>query len=158
VHLQVRTLVQLNTLFYSLPSFMGKLHRNPERMLYNSTSLTESYAFLISMNSSVSIGSDYGLDDLGSIPGRDKEFFPSSLCFQTDSDAYPASNPIQWVPGDLSAAVNRLYCRGQEWVGAIPPLVPSIYMTCSGAALLYYYTVIPFLTQHVTKEEYEISC
>jgi hypothetical protein len=37
----------------------------------------------------VSIVSDYGLDDRGSIP--DREDFSSSLCVQTGSGAHPAS-------------------------------------------------------------------
>jgi hypothetical protein len=42
-------------------------------------------------NSSVSIVSDYALDDRGSIP--DRGFF-SSLCVQTGSSSHPASYPM----------------------------------------------------------------
>jgi hypothetical protein len=55
--------------------------------------------------SSVSIVSDYTLDDRVSIPGRGKDF-PSSLCAQTSSEAHPASYIMGTVgsfPG-LSAA------------------------------------------------------
>jgi hypothetical protein len=38
--------------------------------------------------------SDYGLDDRGSIPGRGRGFFSSSLCVQTSSGAHPASYPM----------------------------------------------------------------
>jgi hypothetical protein len=43
-----------------------------------------------SRGSSVSIVSDYGLDDGGSIPDR-AEDFSSSLCVQTGSGVHPAS-------------------------------------------------------------------
>jgi hypothetical protein len=43
--------------------------------------------------SSVSIVSDYRLDDWGSIPGRGYDF-SSSLCVQTSSEAHPASCPV----------------------------------------------------------------
>jgi hypothetical protein len=44
-----------------------------------------------SRGSSVSIVSDYGLDDRDSIPERDRGFFSSILCVQTGSGAHPAS-------------------------------------------------------------------
>jgi hypothetical protein len=46
--------------------------------------------------SSVSIVSDCGLDDRGSIPGRGKDF-SSRLCIQTDSGAHPSF--YLWVLG-----------------------------------------------------------
>jgi hypothetical protein len=42
---------------------------------------------------SVSVVSDYRLDDQGSIPGRGKDF-SSILCFHTRSEAHPASYPV----------------------------------------------------------------
>jgi hypothetical protein len=50
-------------------------------------------------NSSVGIATSYGLDDLGSIPGRE-EMFP----FSTSSRPAlgPTQPPIQWVPEALS--------------------------------------------------------
>jgi hypothetical protein len=42
------------------------------------------------LGSSVSIVSDYRLDDRGSIPGKGKDF-PSIRCVQTGSGAHPAS-------------------------------------------------------------------
>jgi hypothetical protein len=54
------------------------------------------YAFLFGLvtngnwGSSVSIVSNYRLDDRGSIPGRAKDF-SSSICVQTSSEAHPAS-------------------------------------------------------------------
>jgi hypothetical protein len=36
-----------------------------------------------------------------------------------------------------------IYCRGREWVGAIPPLPPSASMACRGTALLF--TIVSFL-------------
>jgi hypothetical protein len=47
----------------------------------------------MSWGSSVSIVSDYGLDDWGWIPGRGKGF-SSSLCIETGIVAYPASYQI----------------------------------------------------------------
>jgi hypothetical protein len=46
-----------------------------------------------SWGSSVSIVSDYRLDDRGSMPGRGKGFF-CSLCIQSSSEVHPASYPM----------------------------------------------------------------
>jgi hypothetical protein len=47
----------------------------------------------LSWGSSVSIVTDYGLDDWGSI-STEAEDFSSSLCDQTGSGAHPASCPM----------------------------------------------------------------
>jgi hypothetical protein len=41
------------------------------------------------------------LGDQGSIPGKGKRIFPSSLCVQTGSGAHPASKPMgtRWGEG-----------------------------------------------------------
>jgi hypothetical protein len=44
-------------------------------------------------SSSVSIASDYTLDDRGSIPDRDKHFV-SILCVYTSSEVHPASYTV----------------------------------------------------------------
>jgi hypothetical protein len=49
--------------------------------------------FMQSRRSSVSIVSDYGLDDRGSIPTEAQDF-NSSLCIQTGSGAHPAYYPM----------------------------------------------------------------
>jgi hypothetical protein len=56
---------------------------------------------------SVSIVSDYGLDDRAIVVRSPAEAitFSSSLCAQTDSGAHPVS--AQWVPGVLFLAVKR---------------------------------------------------
>jgi hypothetical protein len=56
------------------------------------------------MGSSVSIMSDYGLDDRDSIPGRAKDSSPST-CVQTGSGAHPASCPMG--TGSLLLGVKR---------------------------------------------------
>jgi hypothetical protein len=96
--------------------------------------------------SSGSIVSDYWLDDRAievRSPAGAKDF-SSSLCVQTGCGAHPASCPMgTGVPflGGKSAAgawcwpLTPIWCRGQAWVGAIPPLPPSACMTCSGTAL-----------------------
>jgi hypothetical protein len=48
----------------------------------------------MSWSSSVSIVSDYRLDERGSIPCGSKGFFFSSLFVQTSSEARPASCPV----------------------------------------------------------------
>jgi hypothetical protein len=58
------------------------------------TNISMYFLFLRSRGSSVSIMSDYGLDDRGSIPGRGKGYFSSSLCVQTGSGAHPASSTM----------------------------------------------------------------
>jgi hypothetical protein len=55
-----------------------------------------------SRGSSVSIVSDYGLDDHGSIPGGVKRIFP--LASVSRPAVRPTQPPIQWVPGILSWA------------------------------------------------------
>jgi hypothetical protein len=47
----------------------------------------------MSWGRSVSIASDYRLEDRNSIPGRAKGF-SSSLCVQISSEAHPASYPM----------------------------------------------------------------
>jgi hypothetical protein len=47
--------------------------------------------------SSVSIVSDYGLDDRASISGRDKRIFP--LASVSRPALGPTQTPVQWVPG-----------------------------------------------------------
>jgi hypothetical protein len=92
--------------------------------------------------SSVSIVSDYGLDDRA-IEIRSQAWakdFSSSLCVQTGSEAHPASCTMgtrgKARPGrDTDDSPPS---RGQEWVGTIPPLPPSASMACSGTALLFY--------------------
>jgi hypothetical protein len=49
---------------------------------------------------SVTIMSDYRLDNRSSIPGRGKRFF--SLAAVSKSDLRPTQPPVQWVPGVLS--------------------------------------------------------
>jgi hypothetical protein len=58
----------------------------------------------VGRDSSVSIATDYRLDDLGSIPGRSKIFL-----FITPSRQVlgPTQPPIQWVPGALSPGAKR---------------------------------------------------
>jgi hypothetical protein len=100
--------------------------------------------------SSGSMVSDYGLDDRAigvRSPAGAKEF-SSSLCVQTGSGAHPASCRMGTgspFPGGKSAAaawrwpLNPIWCRGREWVRAIPHLPPSASMACSGTALPFFY-------------------
>jgi hypothetical protein len=66
-----------------------------------STSSIESkkifYSCLFSKSSGTALG--YGLDDRGSSPGRDREFFPHHRVRQV---LRPTQPPIQWVPGSPS--------------------------------------------------------
>jgi hypothetical protein len=76
--------------------------------------------------------------DRGSIPGRAKDF-SSSLCAQTGSGAHPASCPMDTggpFPGAWRWPLTPIWCKGQEWVGAILPLPQSVPVECSGTALL----------------------
>jgi hypothetical protein len=94
--------------------------------------------------------SDYGLDDraIGVRSPAGAKGFSSNLCVQTGSETHPASCTMGTggpFPGGKSAAVawrwplTPIYCRGWEWVGAIPPLPPSASMACRGTALPFYF-------------------
>jgi hypothetical protein len=59
----------------------------------------------------------------------------------------PTQPPVQWVPGVLSPGVKHrwgvtltthpIYCRGQEWVGAIPYLLSPLRLHPCVVRLLY---------------------
>jgi hypothetical protein len=102
--------------------------------------------FCFSTGSSVSIVSDYGLDDraIGVRSPAGQRNFP--LTSVSRPALGPTQPPVQWVPGILSLRkiaagawhwpLTPIYSRGQEWVGAIPSLPPSSTVACSGTALL----------------------
>jgi hypothetical protein len=106
------------------------------------TYFSKVYLIVWSHGSSVSIASDYGLDDWAirvRSPVGAKDF-SSNLCVQTGSGAHPASCSMG-TGGPFSGAkcgrgvtltTNPILCRSQEWVGAIPPLPSSTTMACSG--------------------------
>jgi hypothetical protein len=58
----------------------------------------------MSLDSSVDIAMDYGLDGRGSIPDKG-----NVLLFSTESRPAlgPTQPPIQWIPGTLSAEIKR---------------------------------------------------
>jgi hypothetical protein len=108
------------------------------------------YFLVVSMCSSISKVSDYGLDDRGLIPGRGKGFFPLASVFRPA--LRPAQPPVQWVPGVLSPGVKR--GRGVK-LTTQPHLVPrsrmsrsytssppSASMACSGTSLPFSYFLI----------------
>jgi hypothetical protein len=81
-----------------------------------------------SQDSSVGIAMGYGLDSRGSIPGRCKIFFFSTV---STLALGPTQPPIQWVPGVLSLGVKRLGREADHSppssaevknCGAVPPL------------------------------------
>jgi hypothetical protein len=82
--------------------------------------------------SSVSIVSGYGLDDqaIGVRSPAEAKDFSSNLCVQTGSGAHPVG-----TGHPFPRAKAPIYCRGREWVGAIPPLHPRALLACSGTAL-----------------------
>jgi hypothetical protein len=109
-----------------------------------------SISFIVqSRGSSGSIVSDYGLDDrvikVRSLTGA--EDFSSSPCVQTVSEAHPASYPMGTggpVPGGKERSGRDAdhsppsSGRCQVWAGALPPLPPCAFMTCSGTPLLFH--------------------
>jgi hypothetical protein len=88
------------------------------------------YMFPLLNLSSVSIVTDYRLDYRGLIPGRGKWLIP--LASLSKPALRSTQLPIQWVPevcsrGQSAAGawhwlLSPIYCRKQEWVGAILPL------------------------------------
>jgi hypothetical protein len=98
--------------------------------------------------SSGSIVSDYGLDDraIGVRSPAGAKDLSSNLCVQTGSEAHPASCTMGTgdpFPGGKSAArawrrpLTPIYCRGREWVGAIPPLPQASPWRVAGLICLY---------------------
>jgi hypothetical protein len=100
---------------------------------------------VIHKDSSLSIVSDYRLEDKGSIPGRGKGFF-SSLCIQDNSEAHSASYLL---------GTGGHFPRGKAWPGRGADHSPlssadvknklELYssplnacMVSSGSALLYF--------------------
>jgi hypothetical protein len=79
-----------------------------------------------SRGSSVSIVSDYGLDDRGSIPDRGQRIF--LLASASKSALGPTQPPVQWVPGVLSPGLKR--GRGVTLI-THPHLVPRLSMSRS---------------------------
>jgi hypothetical protein len=80
----------------------------------------------------------------------------------------PTQPPVQWVPRVLSPGqsaagawrwpLTPIYCRGQEWIGAISPFPPSATMACRGTALLCFFTyyIRTYLhTHHESKSQTE---
>jgi hypothetical protein len=107
--------------------------------------------------SSGSIVSSYGLDyramEVRSPAGA--KDFSSILCVQTGYGAHPASCTMGTggpFPGGKSAAeawrwpLTPIYCRGREWVGAIPLLPPSACVACSGTALAFSLSILGIRT------------
>jgi hypothetical protein len=97
--------------------------------------------------SSVSILSDYGLDDraIGVLSPAGAKDFSSSLCVQTGSGANPASCTVG-TGGPFPGAKSRPGCEADhsppssveiEYEGAISPLPPSAFMACSGTVFLW---------------------
>jgi hypothetical protein len=92
-------------------------------------------------SSSVSIVSDYGLDyrAIGVRSPVGVKDFSSNLCVQTGSEANPAfctmgtGGPFPGAKRGRGVTLTThtcIECRGQEWVGAIPPLPPSAFVAC----------------------------
>jgi hypothetical protein len=86
-----------------------------------------------------------GPGDRGSILGSWKRFFLWPLCPDRLwgppnllTNGYEGSFPRgQSAAGAWRWSLTSNYCRGQEWVGVIPPLRPSASMACSRTTTLY---------------------
>jgi hypothetical protein len=90
--------------------------------------------------SSVSIVSDYGLDDraIGVRSPAQAKDFSSSLCVQTGSGVHPASCTMGTrgpFPGGKGAALVPRSRMNRSYT----PLPPSASMACSGTALPFFY-------------------
>jgi hypothetical protein len=79
----------------------GKIFSNRQLGMRVCTKLV---MIMMSRGSSVSIVADYGLDDRGSIPDRQRIFL---LVPASRPALGPTQLPIQWVPGVLSPGVKR---------------------------------------------------
>jgi hypothetical protein len=104
--------------------------------------------YIVNWGISISIVSDYRLDDRSSIPGRGETIFP--LASVSRLALMPTQLSIQWVPEVLSQWIKRgrgvmltthpILCRGQEWIAAISPLPLSAFMASSGTAYILHTT------------------
>jgi hypothetical protein len=95
-----------------------------------------------SRGSSVSIVSDYGLDDraIGVRSPAGEKVFP--LASVSRPALRPNQRPVHWVPGVLSPGqsaagawrwpLTHIYCRGREWVGVIPRLPQASPLSVGG--------------------------
>jgi hypothetical protein len=118
------------------------MEQKPSRAVDNHSASQE----IRSRGSSVNIVSGYGLDDrvIGARSPTGAEDFFSNFCVQTGSEAHPAFCTMGTGGPFLGAKRGRgvtltthpILCRGQEWVGAILPLLSSAFVACSGTALL----------------------
>jgi hypothetical protein len=95
---------------------MQKNEFNKNSIIFNLFSILA----LLSWGISISVVSDYKLHDRASIPGRGKGFFP--LCpdrlwgpLSLLSNGYRGP-----FPRGVTLTTHPIYCRGREWVGAIP--------------------------------------
>jgi hypothetical protein len=86
--------IQIN-MHCSITMFPSKMSKRLLQMSSLSYSISFNYLFIRmrSWDSSVSIVSNYRLDNQASIPSRDKAFF-TSLCVQLSSEDHPASYPM----------------------------------------------------------------
>jgi hypothetical protein len=90
----------------------------------------------MSRDSSIGMGTDYGLDARGSNPGKGKIFL-----FYTASEQAlgPTQPPIKWVPGDLFLGVKRPRHAADHSPpsnaevtngGTVPPLLHAFMAWC----------------------------
>jgi hypothetical protein len=65
----------------------------------------------------------------------DRLWGPPSLLYNGYRGCFPRRYS---AAGSWRWPLTPIYCRGWEWVGAIPPLRPSASVACSGTALAFF--------------------
>jgi hypothetical protein len=122
-------------------SFMSWRRMGGEEV--NSTHLTFVQDRCRSWGSSVSIVSDYRLDDRVSILGKGKGFFHSPPCPDRlwglpslVSKGYRGPFPVVKSCQGLTLTTHPQLLRGQEWVGAASPVPLGACMASNGTVLL----------------------
>jgi hypothetical protein len=113
--------------------------------------------FVVSWGSSLNLATDWTTGVWS--PAEEKNFY-SSLCVQASSDAYPTSCPLctggPFPPVKrgrrMTLSTHPIWCRGQEWVGAISLLTFDSCMAVVEPLFFLSFAVSKVVTRFISFE------